>query len=184
MTANTRIQWLHKRLVNKSYPNSHRLAERFHISPRQAQRDIDFLKKKLNAPIAYDSTRRGFYYTEPYQLPLLLTSDNDDLYLPGIAAVQNPEELAASESIIQMQIPYTATLELSDRLAIMELTPYITEKLGKGRFVCEFHSVEKFIGALIALQADFCIVEPDWLRERLIDAAKRILKNQNIENKI
>ena len=105
MNANTRIQWLHKRLVNGSFPNARRLAERFRISPRQAQRDIDFLKKKMGAPIAYDSARRGFYYTEPFQLPLLLTSDNDDVYLPGISDVQNTEELAASESIIQMQIP-------------------------------------------------------------------------------
>ena len=178
MNANTRIQWLHKRLVNKSYPNARRIAERFHISPRQAQRDIDFLKKKMGAPIEYDPTRRGFYYTEPFQLPLLLTSDNDDVYLPGIAGVQNAEELAASESIIQMQIPYTATLELSDRLAIMELTPYITERLGKGRFTCEFHSIEKFLGSLIALQADFRIIEPEWLRERLVASAERILKNQ------
>ena len=75
MNANTRIQWLHKRLVNGSYPNARRLAERFRISPRQAQRDIDFLKKKMGAPIAYASARRGFYYTEPFQLPLLLTSE-------------------------------------------------------------------------------------------------------------
>ena len=178
MNANTRIQWLHKRLVNGSYPNSRRISERFHISPRQAQRDIDFLKKKLGAPIAYDAVRKGFYYTEPYQLPLLLTSDNDDVYLPGIANVQTAEELAASESIIQMQIPYTATLQLWNKLAVMELTPYITERLGKGQFVCEFHSTEKFIGALIALQADFRIVEPEWLRERLVASAERILKNQ------
>lgn len=178
MNANTRIQWLHKRLVNGSYPNARRLAERFHISPRQAQRDIDFLKKKMGAPLAYDSARRGFYYTEPFRLPLLLTSDNDDLYLPGVSDVQSTKELAASESIIQMQIPYTATLELADRLAIMELTPYITEKLGKGQFVCEFHSTEKFIGALIALQSDFRVIEPEWLRERLVASAERILKNQ------
>lgn len=178
MNANTRIQWLHKRLVNGSYPNARRLAERFHISPRQAQRDIDFLKKKMGAPLAYDSARRGFYYTEPFRLPLLLTSDNDDLYLPGVSDVQSTKELAASESIIQMQIPYTATLELADRLAIMELTPYITEKLGKGQFVCEFHSTEKFIGALIALQSDFRVIEPEWLRERLVASAERIIKNQ------
>ena len=47
MNANARIQWLHKKLVSKSYPNSHRMAERFHISPRQAQRDLDFLKKNF-----------------------------------------------------------------------------------------------------------------------------------------
>ena len=101
MNANARIQWLHKKLVSKSYPNSHRMAERFHISPRQAQRDLDFLKKKLGAPIAYDKARRGFYYTEPFNLPLLLTSDNDDLYMPGIAAVRNMDELDAAESALK-----------------------------------------------------------------------------------
>lgn len=179
MNANARIQWLHKKLVSKSYPNSHRMAERFHISPRQAQRDLDFLKKKLGAPIAYDKARRGFYYTEPFNLPLLLTSDNDDLYMPGIAAVRNMDELDAAESIIQMQIPYSATLEIHEKLAVMELNPYITERLGKGQFVCEFHSVEKFIGSLIALQADFRVIEPEWLRKRLIDSAERILKSHS-----
>ncbi len=177
MNANARIQWLHKKLVSKSYPNSHRLAERFHISPRQAQRDLDFLRKKLGAPIEYDTARRGFYYTEPFNLPLLLSSDNDDLYIPEIGSVQSAEELAAAESIIQMQIPYTATLEVADKLAAMELTPYITQKLGKGRYVCEFHSVEKFIGVLISLEAEFRVIEPEWLRERLLRSAKRILKS-------
>ncbi len=180
MNANTRIQWLHKKLVSKSYPNSHRIAERFRISPRQAQRDLDFLRKNLGAPIAYDTARRGFYYTEPFQLPLLLTSDNDDLYIPEVSAVQNNEELAAAESIIQMQIPYTATLEIADKLAVMEITPYITERHGKGRFTCEFHSIEKFLGALIAMEAEFRIIEPEWLRERLIGSAERILKSHKI----
>ena len=43
-SANIRIQWLHEELVRNTYPNAARLAERFHISRRQAQRDIDFLK--------------------------------------------------------------------------------------------------------------------------------------------
>lgn len=182
MNANARIQWLHKKLTGNSYPNSHRIAERFGISPRQAQRDLDFLRKNLGAPIAYDNARRGFYYTESFVLPLLLTSDNDELYIPEIGSVQNPEELAANESIIQMQIPYSATIELTDKLAIMELTPYITEKLGKGRFTCEFHSTEKFIGALIALGTEFRVIEPDWLRDRLLDAATLILKSHKMQN--
>ncbi len=179
MSPNTRIQWLHKKLTSNSYPNSHRIAERFGISPRQAQRDLDFLRKNLHAPIAYDSQRRGFYYTEKFTLPLLLSSDNDDLYIPEIASIANTEELAASESIIQMQIPYSATLETSNKLAVMELTPYIKEKCGKERYTCEFHSTEKFIGMLIALEADFRVIEPDWLRERLVHSARRILKNHN-----
>ena len=182
-SPSTRIQWLHKKLLSGSYPNSHRMAERFHISPRQAQRDLDFLRKELHAPIAYDSQRRGFYYTEKFTLPLLLTSDNDELYIPEVSPLQSPEELGAQESIIQMQIPYSATIELTDKLAIMELTPYITQKSGKDRFLCEFHSTEKFIGTLVALNADFHLIEPDWLRERLLQTAERILQSHNQEIK-
>ena len=176
-SPSTRIQWLHKKLLSGSYPNSHRMAERFHISPRQAQRDLDFLRKELHAPIAYDSQRRGFYYTEKFTLPLLLTSDNDELYIPEVSPLQSPEELGAQESIIQMQIPYSATLEISDKLAVMELTPYIVERPAKGRIVCEFHSVERFVGILMSLEVDFRIVEPDWLRSKLTSAALRIIKN-------
>ena len=49
MNANTRIQWLHKRILNQSYPNAQRLAERFHISHRQAQRDLEVLRNKMRA---------------------------------------------------------------------------------------------------------------------------------------
>ena len=177
MSPNARIQWLHKKLLSGSYPNSHRIAERFGISPRQAQRDLDFLRKNLHAPIAYDSQKRGFYYTEKFTLPLLLSSDNDELYIPEINTVQSKDELGAEESIIQMQIPYSATLEISDKLAIMELTPFIVDKPGKNQFVCEFHSIEKFLGLLIGLEADFRILEPLWLREKLTAGALRVLKN-------
>ena len=76
MSANTRIQWLHKKMTMKSFPNAQRLAERFGISHRQAQRDLDYLRRELGAPIEYDAKKKGFYYTSPFVLPLLISSDN------------------------------------------------------------------------------------------------------------
>ena len=175
--ASTRIQWLHKKLLTRSYPNAQRMAERFHMSHRQAQRDIDCLRKKLGAPIAYDNARRGFYYTADYTLPVLLTSDNDESYIPEISTVRNTEEYGADETIIQMQIPYSATLLLPGRLSAVELSPYIVSRLGQNRYVCEFHSIEKFMGTLLTLNADFVIEEPEWLRDRLTSTAQRILRN-------
>lgn len=177
MNANTRIQWLHKKLRDQSYPNAQRIAERFGISHRQAQRDLDFLRKNLGAPIAYDSGKKGFYYTEEFTLPLLLSSDNDDLYIPEISTVRQTEELAADASIIQMQIPYSATVEVHDKLDVLELSPYIIAHLPRNRYTCEFHSVERFVGVLMALTSDFRVIEPQWLREKLMDCASRVLKN-------
>ena len=176
MNAHTRIQWLHKKMTMKSYPNAQRLAERFQISHRQAQRDMEYLRRELGAPIAYDNSRKGFYYTEPYVLPVLFATDNDDVYMPEIFNAER-HDLAADESIIQMQIPYSATLEIKNKLAALELSSYIIAKQAKDRYVCEFHSIEKFIGLLLASDSDFRIVEPYWLRERVVRSARRVLGN-------
>ncbi len=176
MNANTRIQWLHKKMTMNSYPNAQRLAERFGISHRQAQRDLDHLRSKLGAPIAYDNSRKGFFYTQPFVLPVLFSSDNDDLYIPEIFNAKN-QELAADESIIQMQIPYSATVEIQNKLTALELSSYIISKEGKNRYVCEFHSIERFLGLLLSLDSDFRVIEPFWLRERIVRSAKRVLSN-------
>ena len=70
VSANVRIQWLHEELVRNTYPNAARLAERFHISRRQAQRDIDFMKKQLGAPIEYDGRVMGYHYIKAFTLPI------------------------------------------------------------------------------------------------------------------
>lgn len=176
MNANARIQWLHKKMTMNSYPNAQRLAERFGISHRQAQRDLDYLRRELGAPIEYDNSRKGFYYTHRFTLPVLLSSDNDDLYMPEIFNAEN-RDLAADESIIQMQIPYSATVEIKNKLTALELNRYIIAKLPKDRYVCEFHSIEKFIGLLLSLDADFRLIDPYWLRERIVRSAKRVLGN-------
>jgi predicted DNA-binding transcriptional regulator YafY len=183
MNANTRIQWLHKKLTMGSYPNAQRLAERFKISHRQAQRDLEYLKKELGAPIAYDNSRKGFYYTQPYVLPLLFSSDNDDSYIPEIFDVNSRRELGADSSIIQMQIPYTATVEIRNKLTVLELTNYIIAKKPANRYVCEFHSIEKFIGMLLSIEEDFRVIEPYWLRERLVRSARRVLQNNEAETR-
>ncbi len=177
MNANTRIQWLHKKLALNSYPNARRLAERFQISHRQAQRDLEYLRKELGAPLAYDNHRKGFYYTAHYSLPLLISSDNDDLYIPEIFDVKNIQELAAEDSIIQMQIPYSAIIEIKDKLVALELNRYIVAREPRNRYVCEFHSIEKFIGLLLSSDADFRLIEPEWLRERILKSARRVLEN-------
>ncbi len=177
MNANTRIQWLHKKISQGSYPNAHRLAERFSISHRQAQRDIDHLRKKLNAPLAYDCQRKGFYYSDAFTLPILLSSDNDESYIPEIFDVQTRQELAAEQSIIQMQIPYSATVEIKNKLTALELSKYTVERQPHDRYVCEFHSIEKFIGLLLSMDSDFKLIEPAWLREKVLSGARRVLKN-------
>ena len=174
--ASTRIQWLHKKIANMYYPNAMRLSERFNISHRQAQRDVDYLKKKLGAPLAYSLEHKGYYYTEQYSLPLVMSSDNDDS-LNELADSMSGASLRAENTLVQRQIPYTATVEISDKLAVLTLKNFIISKETRNRYICEFHNVEQFLSVLITLRSDFKIIEPMWIRERLVKLAEKIIKN-------
>jgi len=71
-----RIVWFDKQLRALLYPNRNTLAEKFEISVRQAQRDIDYMKNSLDAPIVYDARKRGYYYEDAsYILPNVYIND-------------------------------------------------------------------------------------------------------------
>ncbi len=176
-TANIRIQWLHAELVRGTYPNAARLAERFHISRRQAQRDIDFLKKQLGAPLAYDPHIMGYRYDKPFTLPVSVQNENDQgiSRLPLNPFGRDPAE--ADSVIIQGQIPYTATLRITDKLTVMEMRSYIISEEERGQFLCEFHSIDRFLCAILTARSGIRIVEPSWLRDKLLHMAEKAIQN-------
>ena len=173
MNASDRIQWLHRCITDMRYPNANRLAERFGISHRQAQRDVDSLRRDFGAPLAYNAEHRGFYYTKAYTLPAytICASDEDP-----VDAVMGAEVRDVAREIVQMQIPYTAVLSIPDKLTRLELKRFIVDEEARGCYVCEFHNVELFLGILFTAQSDIVIQKPDWLRERYVQAAQRVLR--------
>jgi hypothetical protein len=65
-----RIQWIDAQIRAGTYPNARRLAEQFEISHRQAQRDFEYLRDSLGAPLVYAAQQRGYHYAgETYVLP-------------------------------------------------------------------------------------------------------------------
>ena len=174
MTADRRIQWLHKRIAEGRYPNAGHLAERFGISHRQAQRDVDYLRAHYGAPLAYNAKHRGFYYKKPFSLPVYTVSANEKDY---VEAMTGETPVAAEREIMQMQIPYTATVRIPDKWTRLELKKFIVREGADGNCECEFHSVELFLGVLMTTAADLTVVAPDWLRERLVECAERALKS-------
>lgn len=59
-------------LQHGRHPNCTRLAAEWEVSRKTLQRDMDFLRDRLGAPIAYDPVKRGYYLTEPtWRLPTL-----------------------------------------------------------------------------------------------------------------
>lgn len=171
-----RIQWLHKKIANMYYPNAMRLAEKFGISHRQAQRDVDYLKRQLGAPLEYSMEHKGYFYTEQYSLPLVMVTENDDPLFDVVDNITGADTYADS-TFVQMQVPYTATVEIPDKLSALSIKSYIASKESRNRYLCEFHNIEQFLSVLMTLQTDFKIIEPFWIRERLVKLAENIIKN-------
>lgn len=63
-------------------PSHARLARELGVSARTIQRDVDYLRGTIGAPLRYDGRRRGWYYTEDtFFLPSVLATADDLLAL-------------------------------------------------------------------------------------------------------
>lgn len=73
-----RLFQIHRLLANRKYPNTGELAGKLEINERTVQRDIAFMRDSLNAPIKYDSKKRGFGYTHPnWEMPLVPLTEGE-----------------------------------------------------------------------------------------------------------
>ncbi len=179
MSANDRIQWLHKMVSEGGYPNSRDIADKFGISSRQAQRDLCHLRDALGAPLEYDSAHKGYRYTEEFFLPAMISTENQSDYNAVLAGLREFSNAAAEVSVVQMQLPYTAVLEIKDKITVMNLRPFIVEEQPHHRYVCEFPSIELFFGIIVSTGSEIRIISPDWMRDRLVEFAKRILETNS-----
>lgn len=65
-----RYLWFHAQAKAGKYPNATGLSTRFEVSRKTAQRNIDSMTDRFLAPLEYDASRRGYYYTEiGFELP-------------------------------------------------------------------------------------------------------------------
>lgn len=175
MSANDRIQWFHRMVSEGCYPNAHDISEKFGISARQAQRDLEHMRSALSAPLTYSPAHRGYYYTSRFVLPSMISSEDESEYDAVLSGLRDGD--AASVSVVQMQLPYSAVLEIHDKITVMSLRSFIVGEERKHRYRCEFPSIELFLGVIMSTGAEIKIVSPDWLREKLVEFARRILES-------
>jgi predicted DNA-binding transcriptional regulator YafY len=96
-----------------NFPNCTKLGEHFNCSAMTIQRDIEFMRSALYAPIAYDAKRRGYYYTEEtYRTPLLYISKEDEQVLAEI------RKLIADHKDMAF---YQRAVELLDSITVSEM---------------------------------------------------------------
>jgi predicted DNA-binding transcriptional regulator YafY len=80
--ATERIVWFDGRIRANCYLNAGTMAQRFEVSVKTAQRTINFIRDRLQAPLEYDPSRRGYLYFVPdYVLPFAQISQEEMLAL-------------------------------------------------------------------------------------------------------
>jgi len=116
-TIYERYGWFDATIRKGSYPNASALAREFELSVKTAQRDIDFMRDRLNCPLVYDKSRKGYYYRDgSFNLPLTwLSSDELTALLfaqkvlhdlsGGHAGDEITTILQKITSILQQQVP-------------------------------------------------------------------------------
>ena len=77
-----RFVWFDNEARRERFPNATKLGEHFEIAPKTAQRSIDHFRDRLQAPLEYEVSRKGYYYTDPtFQLPVIRISEEELLAL-------------------------------------------------------------------------------------------------------
>lgn len=73
-----RFIWFDYRARAKKYPNASSLAKKFEISTKTGQRDIEFMRNRLNCPLEYDKREKGYYYEDDtFSLPMVYLSSRE-----------------------------------------------------------------------------------------------------------
>ncbi|MCL2704729.1 MAG: WYL domain-containing protein [Spirochaetaceae bacterium] len=80
-----RIYFIDKEIASGTYPNAPTLAKKYESSVSSINRDIAYMRDMMDAPIAYDFFKKGFYYTEKTFRLAAAYATADDLLALGMA---------------------------------------------------------------------------------------------------
>ncbi len=74
----SRLIFIDREINTGRYPNCGQLAKDYEVSNKTIQRDLDYMKYQLDAPLEYSAKHRGYHYTEKnYKLPAISIKESD-----------------------------------------------------------------------------------------------------------
>ncbi len=100
-----RLTELAERLRSQTEPvNCLTLAAEWEVSQKTVQRDIDFLRDQMGAPVTYDRKRQSFVFTEPtWTMPAMLVSEGEILaVLLGARVLEQYHGTPAAHQLAQI----------------------------------------------------------------------------------
>jgi predicted DNA-binding transcriptional regulator YafY len=130
-----RLQTIHHQIKDGRHPNASSLARELRVSTKTVQRDLDYLRDELDAPIQFDRLENGYAYSRAdYVLPFLPV-DGNDLFSIGVAAqvmalfggTPLARDLEACYERLAELMPPAVRLRpeiLRDKIALRSLAPY------------------------------------------------------------
>jgi predicted DNA-binding transcriptional regulator YafY len=186
---------------SSKYPSIKKLIETFEISYRQGQRDVEYMRDFLGAPIEYSQKNKGYFYSGSFSMPTLYLSGDEANYMKKLSDYYNSlqgdgldeykkygeifNRISSSyadntDGISSFQIPYTAKIKiLNGRHSYRILDKFLRSK-SDNIFIYEFQNVEMFIGLLLSCVSDFKIIFPDWLKERVLRICRKTIENNKL----
>lgn len=195
ISAYHRIIWFHNRVIDKHYPNARALSEYFEISTRQAQRDIEYLRDSMNAPLVYCAEKRGYVYEQEYSLPHYFLSEiekgtlhamADDYSQIGSYGYTKYNDYAcilskmsgSKEKTLPASIkePYIAELKfLDERTSAAPLDYFVCQRKCNDIVLYAFYDPDIFMSVLLGSHLKFQILRPNWLRSYIKNRLTDIL---------
>lgn len=190
-----RIVWFHNQINDNKFPNARKLSDTFEISLRQAQRDIEYLRNSLNAPLNYSAKERGYTYSCEYSLPVFFLSQSERQLINAIVnRCQKISSFGYNEYDAQVEV-LTKISQVNNTLKNISKDPFIAQiqYLGNRKSTAPldyfphkylennvveylFFDPEIFMSALLASGLSFTIIKPKWLKKHTKTRLTELLK--------
>ena len=142
---------LDEQLRNNLYPNCSSLAAYFEVHPKTIQRDVDYMRDLLEAPIEYDKKKKGFFYRRNW------------VFLPSAFLEQDEAEALKATKKVLSQYMGTPYYEEVSR-ALDKVLQYLPRTSGE-EDLFSVYSFEQPTGAH-EFSSHFVILE-DAIRQKL-----------------
>ncbi len=113
---------IHQAVASGKYPNASTLAREIEVVPKTIHRDIEFMRDRLQLPVAYDDRKYGYYYTEEVSaFPTLQITEGELVaLLVAEKALQQyrgttfEKPLLSAFRKVEASLPDTVSLNLAD----------------------------------------------------------------------
>ena len=161
-----RMQYIDQQLRENTYPNCSRVARHFEVSSKSIQRDVDYMRDLLQAPIEFDSKRNGFFY-----------SKKEWTFLPSTTLDRQEADALIITKKVLSQYQGTPYYNEVNR-ALDKVLQYLPGRLLTSK-LSEIYSFENF--SPTAIEPRFFAVIEDAIRNKLkINLTYRAFWNQEI----